>query len=109
VACSEVGGAVFRTLGFELHDGVVAKLYPDVWLFWGLIYSCAGVAVVGTRVASVGTCLRRRVACGKRRVYSVGELLLASMFILATAAFVFYWAHDHNWHSSWPAGLVMGG
>jgi len=77
----EVPGAIFKTLTINMGDKVIAKLYPDVYLFYGYLLI-------------VTPALR----------FSPRSSLQLFTFIIITSAFMASFVHSwwyHNWHGWW--------
>jgi len=99
VQCPELPTSSFQTYSFKLGTRVIAKLYPDVVIFYGFI-CCLILLGIITRTSSWFQKLMN-----KRFGIPVGEMVFWVAFTVAASLWVWYWYSMHNWHSWWPLTL----
>ena len=101
--CPELPGAWFTTQTVELGEGVLLKLFPDVVIFYALIYLVLVVALLGRVVGPVHRALHYRPVSLRLLGHpTCGALLFGAALTLAVALNATYWFHDHNYHGDGP-------
>ena len=101
--CPELPGAWLTTQTVELREGVLIKLFPDVVIFYALIYLVLVVALLGRVVGPVHRALHYRPASLRLLGHpTCGALLFGAALTLAVALNATYWFHDHNYHGDGP-------
>ena len=97
-AAPEGQEAWLRTGFFRLNARLVLKVYPDVAMYYGFLAVLALVACAGRVSARIAKLLRRRLRV-VYRLWSVGELLVVSLFALLLVGFGRYAFFDHAYAS----------
>ena len=112
--CPEYAGASLHTVSWRLSSHVALKFFPDVWIFYAMIYAATLFGVVATHVPACRAAMRRRPAWlalpAVPRLLPhgynllVGQVVFASILAVPLLAICAYWFFDHDWHNKAAQG-----
>lgn len=93
--CPERDDATMVTQSVFIHASLSLKFWPDLLIFYGFIYVCLLVGVAGALSSTVRHQLQHRIKA--LWGFSLGQLVLISLFVTASLLWFSYWYFDHAW------------
>lgn len=101
--CPEIAGSkVLLTQSWKVSADVILKFYPDVTLFFGLIYAVSVLALLAQQNNKLYKSMHRRFNLPLLGYTSVGSMLVLLIFAVFFVLYTHYWYVEHNWHKGEP-------